>query len=140
MAKTGGKGSAKKPKRPKGKGSFASPFEHRFACDCDGRGIEYEYEPHAFEWQPRPRRYVPDFLIRTASGKEIYIECKGHMDLDDRKKILATAEQHGIDIRLVFQKPGNKIRKGSKTSYALWCEKNGIPWAKDYVPEEWTKE
>ena len=34
----------------------------------------------------------------------------------------------------------NKLRKGSPTSYAKWCDKNGFMWVDKVVPEEWLKE
>jgi hypothetical protein len=31
----------------------------------------------------------------------------------------------------------NKIRKGSSTSYAKWCEKKGILYANKVIPKSW---
>ena len=43
-----------------------------------------------------------------------------------------------LDIRFVFQKPFLTIYKGSKTTYAQWCEKHGFPWCSFYdLPIEW---
>ena len=43
-----------------------------------------------------------------------------------------------LDLRMVFQSPYNKISKRSKTTYAKWCEKHGIPWcAYHNIPIEW---
>ena len=33
-----------------------------------------------------------------------------------------------------------KIRKGSKTTYGDWCDKNGIVWAEKQIPEDWFSE
>jgi hypothetical protein len=33
--------------------------------------------------------------------------------------------------------PDNKIRKGSNTTYAGWCEKKGIKYANKLIPESW---
>ena len=46
----------------------------------------------------------------------------------------------GIDLRFVLQSPNGKIYKGSKTTYAQWCEKNGFKWAKKEIPQEWIDE
>ena len=35
-----------------------------------------------------------------------------------------------MDLRFVLQSPNGKIYKGSKTTYAEWCEKNGFKWLK----------
>jgi hypothetical protein len=53
--------------------------------------------------------------------------------------MLAIVNQHPmLDIRMVFQAPHTKIRKGSKTTYAQWCQKFlGIPWAEKVIPDEW---
>ena len=31
-------------------------------------------------------------------------------------------------IIMVFPQPNNRLRKGSKTTYADWCDKNGLAW------------
>ena len=41
------------------------------------------------------------------------------------------------DIRMVFMRPYNKLNKGSKTTYAQWCDKNNIKWADKFIPKEW---
>jgi hypothetical protein len=38
---------------------------------------------------------------------------------------------------LLFQNAYNKIRKGSKTTYAMWCEKKGILYAHKQIPKQW---
>ena len=45
-----------------------------------------------------------------------------------------------MDLRFVLQSPNGKIYKGSKTTYAQWCEKNGFMWAKKEIPQEWIDE
>jgi hypothetical protein len=51
---------------------------------------------------------------------------------------LLIKEQHpDLDIRLLFQNAYNKIRKGSKTTYAMWCEKKGILYAHKQIPKQW---
>lgn len=83
------------------------------------------------------RTYTPDFKLPNG----IIIETKGRFTPDDRKKHLLIKEQYpGLDIRFVFSNSNNKIRKGSKTSYADWCTKNGYLYADKLIPEEWLKE
>lgn len=59
----------------------------------------------------------------------------------DRKKHLLIREQYPhLDIRFVFQNPNNKLYKGSKTTYAMWCEKYGFKYATKLIPTAWFKE
>ena len=45
-----------------------------------------------------------------------------------------------IDFRIVFYNANQKIKKGSKTTYAMWCDKHGIKWANKTIPPEWVEE
>src|SRR3546814_2796560 len=57
-----------------------------------------------------------------------------------RKHELIKAQHPGLDIRFVFSRSKSPIRKGSKTTYADWCAKRGIPFADKLVPQEWAEE
>jgi len=72
--------------------------------------------------------YLPDWI--DEANKEI-IEAKGLFDASDRRKMKAIRQQY-VDwkITIVFQNPEAKITKQSLTTYAGWCEKNGIAWRK----------
>lgn len=121
-----------------------SGLEDRIEASLQARGVDYVYEELVLEWLPsvKPRRYTPDFVITTRSGKEIVVEVKGYWDLEDRKKMKDVVEQHpDLDIRMVFQRASTKIRRGSPTSYADWCDKHlGIPWAEGDIPDAWLEE
>ncbi|CVI61053.1 endodeoxyribonuclease [Agrobacterium leguminum] len=85
----------------------------------------FEYETKKFPYLVT-HTYTPDF-INPSTGQ--IFETKGRFTSADRSKHLAIKSQHPeLDITLVFQRPQNKIRKGSKTSYADWCDKYGIKW------------
>lgn len=101
-----------------------SKLEDRACRILDEAGIPYEYEPDQWKYviPEREATYTPDLLVEGN-----YYEVKGHFDADDRKKMLLLHEQ-GYDFIMVFDKPDNKIRKNSPTSYADWCDKNGIKW------------
>lgn len=72
-------------------------------------------------------RYLPDFQISTMPN--IILEAKGIFSAADRKKMILVQEQHPTRIVImVFGRASNKLRKGSKTSYADWCNKNNIAW------------
>jgi hypothetical protein len=58
--------------------------------------------------------------------------------VEDRTKHLLVKAQHPhLDIRLVFMNAFNKIRKGSNTTYAAWCEKKNIQYANKTIPKSW---
>jgi hypothetical protein len=99
-------------------------------------GINGEYEQHKIKYtKPATNHtYTPDF--RLPNG--IFIETKGRFVAEDRKKHILIKDQHPeLDIRFVFQNSKNKIRKGSNTTYADWCEKHGFQYADKTIPETW---
>ena len=80
----------------------------------------------------RQRRYLPDFIDGS-----LVLEYKGRLDKDDRDKLLFVRETNpGIKIVLIFQRPTNKIRKGSPTSYGEWATKNGFEWYCNTIPKD----
>lgn len=86
----------------------------------------------------RPATYRPDFLL-LANG--ILIESKGYFLAEDRTKHLLVKEQHpSLDIRFVFSRARNPLRKGSRTTYAAWAEKHGFRWAEGDIPLDWINE
>jgi hypothetical protein len=86
-------------------------------------------------------KYIPDFVLPKRDGTDMLIETKGELTLDNRKKHLLIKNQYPeIDIRFIFQRAINKIRPGSKTTYAIWAEKNGFQWADKKFPDVWLKE
>lgn len=81
--------------------------------------------------------YTPDFILPNG----IIIETKGVWDAEDRKKHLLIKQQYPeLDIRFIFTRSKSPIYKGSKTTYASFCEKNNIKFADKKIPEEWLKE
>lgn len=87
-----------------------------------------KYEPEKFKYtQPaQDRTYTPDF---KTGRRKLYIEAKGKLDLDTRKKMLWFRDCNP-DIRIIFlfQNPDNKLTKRSKTSYGMWADENGFEW------------
>ncbi len=122
-----------------------SKFEDEFEKDLVSRGADYSYESEKFHYKyivPErlvTERYTPDFPITTKSGKKIYIETKGVLTAQNRKKYLRVRNILGIDLRFVFQRD-NKISKLSNTRYSEWAEKNGFLWAIKTIPDEWLME
>ena len=107
---------------------FKSKLEERVWEILKKEFPQVKYEPEKFKYiQPtQDRTYTPDF--RTGR-KKIYLEAKGKLDLDTRKKMLWFKE-FNPDIRIIFlfQNADNKITKRSKTTYAMWAETNGFEW------------
>lgn len=105
------------------------------------QSFEYETEKIKYVIPAAKRTYSPDFILEKKDGSKMYIEAKGRWTGEDRKKIKLVKEQHpDMDLRIVFQTPGAKIRKNSKTTYSDFAEKLGIPWAKKHIPTKWFEE
>lgn len=120
-----------------GRHRFRSDFELRVARKLAENGRDFEYETQKISFQPKIKNYTPDFWFPEHG---FYVEAKGKFDAADRSKHLLIKKQNpDVDIRFVFQRARNKIRKNSKTSYAMWCERHGFLWAEGSIPEEWFK-
>jgi len=117
------------------KNGYRSGLEDVISEDLKKRGVDFGYETVKIKWQLiESKTYTPDFILPNG----VIIESKGRFVLDDRKKHLKVREQNpDLDIRFVFSNSRNKIRKGSKTTYAMWCEKNNFLYADKRIPEEW---
>ena len=118
---------------------FRSGLEEKVAEYLTSKGVGFSFETLKVPYvKPETKHtYTPDFILDNG----IIIETKGRWLLDDRKKHLLIRKQHpNLDIRILFQNANAKISKGSKTSYADFCEKHGIPYAHREIPEAWLKE
>lgn len=121
------------------KHGFRSGLEEKIIEQLKDAGIEPNYEAIKFPYTiPESHHiYTPDFPV----GTKIIIETKGRWVLEDRQKMLLLIEQYPeMDFRMVFYNANQKIKKGSKTSYADWCDKHGIKWANKQIPQEWLLE
>lgn len=100
--------------------------------------VPFEYESVVIPYVKRPATYRPDFLLLTNG---ILIESKGYFLAEDRSKHLLVQAQHpALDIRFVFSRARNPLRKGSRTTYAAWAEKHGFRWAEGDIPLNWINE
>lgn len=119
--------------------TYRSGLEKRVSAFLESFSIDPQYEENYLEYviPESLHKYTPDFVLPNG----IVIETKGVWDAQDRKKHLLIKEQHPeLDIRFVFSRSKAPIYKGSKTTYASFCEKNGIQYADKQIPEEWIKE
>ena len=121
------------------KHGFRSGLEDRFIQELEEYGLDPNYEAKKFEYiiPESKHSYTPDFPL----SPHIVIETKGRWVVEDRQKMLLIKEQYPeIDFRIVFYNANQKIKKGSKTTYAMWCDKHGIKWANRTIPSEWVEE
>lgn len=104
--------------------------------------LNYETEILNYIVPERYAKYTPDFVFTKKNGTLMYIETKGRWTSADRLKMKHVLQSNpGIDIRLVFQAPTQKISKASKTTYEDYAKKLGILHvAKKTIPEEWLQE
>ena len=118
--------------------AYRSGLEDKIATELSLQGVRFQYEPPG--WVPysrRPSKYKPDFLLPNG----IIIETKGQFVSSDRSKHKLIKEQHpDLDIRFVFSNSKSRIGKKSKTTYAMWCERNGFLYADKSIPLEWIEE
>ena len=121
------------------KHGFRSGLEDRFIQELEEYGLDPNYEAKKFDYiiPESKHSYTPDFPL----SPHIVIETKGRWVVEDRQKMLLIKEQYPeIDFRIVFYNANQKIKKGSKTTYAMWCDKHGIKWANRTIPSEWVEE
>ena len=125
----------KRPKQLKGLTSeMRSQLEVKVADFLRRTEVTFTYEeerlPYVLECD-----YIPDF--RLANG--IYLETKGLLTYEDRRKMIAVKKRHPEkDIRFVFMRPENTISSQSRTTYSQWSEKNGFPWCHyQRIPTSW---
>ena len=118
---------------------YRSGLEVQVANQLAAAGIDVAYEEEKIEYHKPARvsKYTPDFVLPNG----IVIETKGRFLTDDRQKhILVKAQHPQRDIRFVFSSSKAKISKASKTTYAMWCEKNGFRFADKLIPASWLTE
>ena len=113
---------------------FRSGLEKDIAESLVSRGCPYVYEGLKIPYN-NPSHYIPDFVLPTQA---IVVEGKGEFKSDDRRKILLVKKQYpNLDVRIVFSRSSAKLLKGSKTTYAMWCGHNGIPYTDKVIPQAW---
>lgn len=121
------------------KHGFRSGLEKDMIRELEDLGIEPKYESIKLDYiEPETKHvYTPDFPV----SPHIVIETKGRWVVEDRLKMLLLIEQYPeIDFRMVFYNANQKIKKGSKTTYGMWCDKHNIKWANKHIPREWIRD
>jgi hypothetical protein len=103
--------------------------EVRFAAALNSNSVPFKYEDDQFTYQYDPQKYTVDFTIKKADRSKTYFEYKGKLDGATRKKLRAIKKSNpDVDLRLVFEKPNNKLYRGAKMRYWEWAERHGFKW------------
>lgn len=118
---------------------YRSGLEETLAQQLERAAVPFAFEKLKITYtKPETKhKYTPDFELPNG----IIIESKGRFVTADRQKHLLVKKQcPEYDIRFVFSNSRQKISKGSKTSYADWCEKHGFKYADKLIPQAWLDE
>jgi hypothetical protein len=144
MAKNHWHGAANSKRAAAYKYGYKSGLEHTVADQIKSAEYPLNYETETLNYivPERKAKYTPDFVFVKKNGDLMFIETKGRWTSADRLKMKhVLASNPGIDIRMVFQAPAQKISKNSKTTYESYANKLGINYvAKKQIPEEWLSE
>lgn len=118
---------------------FRSGLEDKIAASLKARGVVAGYECVKLKYMlpEKERTYTPDWQLPSG----VIVETKGRFLTADRQKMLAVKAQHPtLDIRFVFSSSKTRISKVSHTTYGMWAEKHGFPYADKDIPDAWLKE
>src|ERR1700730_18553152 len=103
-------------------------FEQKIYRQLKKSKVEFSYETAKIPYV-LSGTYWPDFICNTPLGK-VYIECKGYLRPDHKRKMVACKRQHPeLDIRLLFYAP---VKSNIK-----WAERYGFKWAVGTIPQDW---
>jgi len=123
---------------------YKSGLEHVVAEAIKSTPYDLKYETEIINYvvPERKAKYTPDFVFTKRNGQLMFVETKGRWTTADRTKMKhVLASNPGIDIRMVFQNPNQRLSKTSKTTYAEYALKLGIKHvAKKDIPAEWLAE
>ena len=112
-------------------GMYRSGAEKAVGEQLSQLGLPALYESAKLNYVQH-RMYTPDFTI----GKH-HIEVKGWWPASDRAKLLAVIHSNpATKILVALETPSLTLSKKSKTTYAQWCAKHGIPWCSIPIPPE----
>jgi hypothetical protein len=121
---------------------YRSGLEKKIATQIEKNNLPIIFESDKIPYvlPSRGSKYCPDFKLPKKGGF-FYLESKGRFVTADRQKHILIKQQHPeIDIRFVFSNQNAKLYKGSKTTYASWCSKNGFQFAHKWIPQDWLDE
>lgn len=103
------------------------------------KSFDFGYETEILDYTINGT-YNPDIILTNSeTGHKIYVEVKGYLDDQTRRKMLAVRRCHpDLDIRFLFQ-CDNKIRANSKMRYTDWAARNNFNGSAvgREIPVEW---
>lgn len=119
---------------------YRSGYESAVARDSKMAEMEYEPKQHQLKYTIE-KKYLPDFVVECFDGSIFLVECKGYFRPSETAKYKAIKQQHpDLDLRFMLQNPNKPVRKGSKLTMSMWCEKYNYPWVGGTrIPLEWLK-
>ena len=114
---------------------FRSGLEEDISSYLQRAGVPFAYEQVRIPYEVHKNcTYTPDFILPNG----IIVESKGRFVTADRQKHLMIRDQHpDLEIRFVFTRSASRISKTSKTSYAMWGQKNGCQIHDRIIPRSW---
>ena len=114
--------------------AYRSRLEERLARWLELNDVSFQYETLNLSYTITAN-YTPDFVLQNG----VILDAKGYFKTADLRKMLAVKKDNpDLDIRFVFQAPFNTLSKESKTTYAMWAEKNDFKWCSSSdIPLSW---
>lgn len=108
-----------------------NPFEKKISQQLKRKKIKFENETERIPYFIKGD-YIPDFILHIGLSK-VYVECKGYLRREDKRKLTAVVKQHPeIDLRILFYRHNAKDIK--------WAEKMGLKYAISNLPKDWFDE
>lgn len=115
------------------KEAYSKGFRSKFELDVskwfEENKLGVVYEPCKIKYivPESLHSYTPDF--QPKGDGTVFFEAKGYFSAADRKKMLHVIKSNPeIVFKMILQNSSMKISKRSKTTYAMWCDKNKIEW------------
>jgi hypothetical protein len=103
-------------------------FETRIYKQLRQSRVSFDYESERIPYIIASH-YIPDFIVHTPLGK-IYIECKGYLRPEDKRKLVAVKKLNPhMDLRILFYSANKKN--------LTWADRQGFKYAIDTIPKEW---
>jgi predicted nuclease of restriction endonuclease-like RecB superfamily len=118
---------------------YRSMLEVLISKTLGDKMVSYEADKFTYTVPASKHTYTPDFKLSDTK----YLEAKGIWDATDRAKMkLVKAQYPDITFYMLFQNAHKKLSKTSKTTYAMWAEKNGFQWGHfpSGIPKHWLED
>ncbi len=109
-------------------------FEKQVSKQLKRLKVSFGYETERLNYT-LSGSYLPDFVIVMSDSRKVYVETKGYLRSEDKRKLVAVKKQHPlIDLRILFYPFKSQKRE---IQYTRWAIKNKVPYAIGKIPKEW---